>query len=105
MDFLGGMTHTEIIPRLISIGICEMDKQPMVAQKVKSKGSYSKVIQVNAPVRFFWIDGTFDGIEIGPVPDDTTRYQRSLIIDAVKAISFAMGQTVTFDEDKDAEEV
>ena len=73
-----------------------MEKHLMAAQKIKSTtGYYSKIIQVNTPVRFYWLpDGTFDGIEIGPIPEDTTRYQHRLIMDVVK-------QCIGFYEDED----
>ena len=35
-----------------------------IVKAIKPKGDYREIIEVNAPVRFFWNpDGTFDGIE------------------------------------------
>jgi len=35
-----------------------------IVRAIKPKGDYREIIEVNAPVRFFWNpDDTFDGIE------------------------------------------
>ena len=51
----------------------------MNIRKVRSKTGYDEIIEVLCPIRFYWIDGKFDGIELGPFGDKLTRYQYRLI--------------------------
>ena len=39
--------------------------------------SYKKVIEVTVPVRFYWSEDGFDGIEIGPLRDNRPGTKRS----------------------------
>jgi len=56
------------------------------AQKLKSKsGGYSKIIQVNVPVRFYWASGEYDGLEFGPF-DNLTSYESRLIKEVLEAV-------------------
>jgi len=63
----------------------------MIARKVRSK-NYPKVIEVNVPVRFYWSEDKFDGVEFGPVPSGITKYQRSLILTALRQIGVLMDE-------------
>lgn len=47
-------------------------------QKLKSK-NYSLVIQINVPVRFYWVGDKYDGLEFGPIPSETSKYQHKLM--------------------------
>lgn len=54
-----------------------MRYKKVVAEKIKSN-IYAKIIQVNVPIRFYWHEDGFDGIEFGPIPT-TTKYQLNLL--------------------------
>jgi hypothetical protein len=47
-------------------------------RKLRSR-SYSEVIEVDIPTRFYWIEKGYDGMEFGPLPKGTTRYQLRLL--------------------------
>ena len=47
--------------------------------RVRSKTRYFEIIEVRIPVRFYWTEDGFDGIEIGPFADDTTQYELKLV--------------------------
>ena len=52
-------------------------------RKLRSKGNYSKIIEVLVPVRFYWTrEGEFDGLEMGPF-DDITEYEKRLCRDII----------------------
>ena len=67
-----------------------MEVREMAAQKVRSK-YYDKIIQVNVPVRFYWAEGEFDGIEFGPFEKPVSQYQIHLIFEALTEIQEIMG--------------
>lgn len=48
-----------------------------VVKKIRSK-NYPLVIQVNAPVRFYWSKNSYDGFEFGPL-DHASRHQLKLL--------------------------
>lgn len=54
-----------------------MAKKKMVVHKIPSK-FYSKIIEVNAPIRFYWVGDDFDGIEFEPLKE-ATPYQLKLL--------------------------
>jgi len=60
------------------------------AQKIRSR-HYDKIIQVNVPVRFYWAEGEFDGIEFGPFERPVPRYQVRLVYEALGEIQEIMG--------------
>lgn len=62
-----------------------MEAKEMSAQKIRSK-YYDQIIQVNVPVRFYWAEGEFDGIEFGPFQKPVPRYQVRLIYEALAEI-------------------
>jgi len=66
-------------------------KKAMAAQKIRSRtGLYDKIIQVNVPVRFYWAEGEFDGIEFGPFERPVPRYQIRLVYQALDALAERM---------------
>lgn len=67
-----------------------MTKKAMATQQLTSLAGYDKIIQINVPIRFYWADGKFDGIEIGPIPDGTTAYQHRLIREVTNQIMALM---------------
>ncbi len=52
-------------------------KRKMVTRKIPSK-FYTKIIEVNTPIRFYWVGDDFDGVEFGPL-NKATPYQLKLI--------------------------
>lgn len=45
---------------------------------------YSRVIQVDIPIRFYWNgDDSFDGVEFGPIPKKTSTHQRKLLFEVL----------------------
>ena len=74
-----------------------MEVKEMAAQKVRSK-YYDKIIQVNVPVRFYWAEDGFDGIEFGPFMKPVPQYQIHLITDALTEIMKLMETEPTIHE-------
>jgi hypothetical protein len=70
----------------------------VVAQKVRTP-LYDLVIQVNVPVRFYWSDDGFDGIDFGPIPK-TTKYQLNLLGDIMEEMCKSLDLKVTKAKDK-----
>ena len=69
-----------------------MNKQ-LPIRKIRPKtGFYRKIIEVRVPIRFYWDEGGFDGIEFGPLGKDCTPYCRRLILDILGAIPEFMHQ-------------
>jgi len=66
-----------------------LKREEMAAQKIKSK-HYDKIIQVNVPIRFYWAEDGFDGIEFGPFKTPVSRYQTRLITEALIEIGECM---------------
>jgi len=59
----------------------------MAAQKIRSRTRYfDKIIQVNVPVRFYWAEGEFDGIEFGPFEGTVSRHQEQLVHEVLEVI-------------------
>lgn len=46
-------------------------------RKLRSK-YYTKILEVNVPVRFYWTD-IYDGFEFGEFKEGLTKYQKSLL--------------------------
>ena len=67
-----------------------MRKRKMVARKIPSK-FYAKIIEVNTPIRFYWVGDDFDGIEFGPINRPLSRYQIRLLYEALDTICKLMG--------------
>lgn len=50
-----------------------------LCRKLRShSGAYKQVIEVRVPVRFYWAEDGFDGVEFGPLRG-LNKYQHSLI--------------------------
>lgn len=48
-------------------------------------GNYSRIIEVNLPVRFYWyIDEQgqeqYDGLEFGPIPDNMSDKEHAMLV-------------------------
>ena len=58
-------------------------------RKIRSK-NYQEILEVTCPIRFYFSNDTeFDGVELGPFPEDTSRYQIRLVyhlLDRLEAI-------------------
>ena len=65
-------------------------KKKMIAHKIPSK-FYTKIIEVNTPIRFYWAGDDFDGIEFGPINRPLSRYQIRLLYEALDTICRLMG--------------
>ena len=56
------------------------------ARKVRSRsGAYTKIIEISVPVRFYWVEDEYDGLEFGPIPEGTSKHQLSLIFDVLRS--------------------
>lgn len=56
-------------------------------RKVKSKtGGYVKIIEINAPIRFYWTENGFDGIEVTFNSKLFTPHQSKLFDEVLDAI-------------------
>ncbi len=57
-------------------------------KKVPSKsGNYGLMVRVFVPATFFWNhDGSYDGVEFGPFPEETSRYQFRLLDKVLTAL-------------------
>jgi len=66
-----------------------MDKE-YSAKKLRAR-YYDKIIEINVPIRFYWVDGEFDGIEFGPFEKPISKYQIHLIYEALDTIQRLMG--------------
>lgn len=53
--------------------------------------NYSEVIQINVPVRFYFVDGTFDGIEVGPFTEELMPWQQEMFDRVLSATKNGMG--------------
>ena len=60
-------------------------KKGLPVRKLKSK-FYKKIIEVRVPVRFYWDEDGFDGIEIGPLGENYTPYCHRLISEILSAL-------------------
>jgi len=45
----------------------------------QSVSGYREIIEVTVPVRFYWTDDGFDGIEFGPFPRELFPWEMELI--------------------------
>ena len=50
----------------------------MKVRKIRSR-NYKKIIEVTAPIRFYWSEDGFDGVEFGPFDEKISKYQIKLI--------------------------
>ncbi len=57
-------------------------------KKVPSKsGNYGLMVRVFVPATFFWNhNGSYDGVEFGPFPEETSRYQFRLLDKVLTAL-------------------
>jgi len=60
-------------------------------RKVRSRtGNYTKIIEINSPIRFYWTEGGFDGIEVTLNARLETPYQKRLLFDVLDAVRTGM---------------
>lgn len=52
--------------------------------------NYDEVIEVRVPVRFYWKDGEFDGIEAGPFTESMQEWQEVMFQRCLAAIGARM---------------
>jgi hypothetical protein len=57
----------------------------MAARKIPSR-FYTKIIEVNTPIRFYWVGKDFDGIEFGPISPLATPYQHRLLSELLEFV-------------------
>lgn len=59
----------------------------MQVKAIKSKtGIYREIIEVNAPIRFFWDKDGFDGIEFSLSGEELMPWEEEMLIDCLEAI-------------------
>ncbi len=61
-------------------------------RKLHSK-NYDKVIEVQVPVRFYWVKDEYDGFEFGSLVD-CSRYQLRLLDQVIKQLAFEHNCTI-----------
>jgi len=66
--------------------------RPKAIRKIPSK-NYDEVIEVLCPIRFYWVNGDFDGVELGPLPPDLPKSERRLITHLCKSLPLSGGKT------------
>ena len=54
-------------------------------RKLRSK-IYKKIIEVRVPVRFYWTEDGFDGIELGPLDERYTKHCQRLLMDILETM-------------------
>ena len=59
----------------------------MIIRKLRSKTGYKEIIEVNVPIRFYWTENGFDGVELGPFDEKISRYQSKLLYHLLDRIS------------------
>ena len=62
-----------------------------LCHKIRSK-LYKQIIEVRVPVRFYWDEDGFDGIEFSPLAK-LNKYQLGLINDVLNELMMLMGQS------------
>jgi len=58
------------------------------ASKLRSK-YYSKIIEINVPMRFYWADTDFDGVEFGEF-NEISKWQLSLVEKCLEEIRYGI---------------
>ena len=61
-----------------------MEKE-LPIRKLRSK-FYKKIIEVRVPVRFYWTEDRFDGIELGPLDERYTKHCYRLVMDILETM-------------------
>lgn len=61
----------------------------MNVSKPRNKCGYRQIIELRVPIRFYWHEKGFDGIDIGPC-EGLTRYQSRLMDKILEAIGPAI---------------
>ena len=64
-------------------------------RKLRSK-VYKKVIEVRVPVRFYWVEDGFDGIDFGPLDKRCTTHCYRLLTEILKEIPSFMHPDMPF---------
>jgi len=60
-------------------------------RKIRGRtGNYIKIIEVNAPIRFYWTEDGFDGIEASFNARLLTPYQKRLFDNVLEAVRVGM---------------
>ena len=52
--------------------------------------NYDEVIEIRVPVRFYWKDGEFDGIEAGPFTESMQEWQEVMFQKCLTAVAGGM---------------
>ncbi len=52
--------------------------------------NYDEVIEIRVPVRFYWKDGGFDGIEAGPFTETLQEWQEVMFLKCLAAVAAGM---------------
>ena len=66
----------------------------LAAKIIRSKtGAYKRIIEIRIPIRFYWdTNNEYDGLEIGPIPKDASRYSKELIKKVINNIDGLSGE-------------
>lgn len=58
----------------------------MEIEALKTK-NYKEIIQVNVPIRFYWDEVGFDGIEFGPFKEELLPWQDEMLLQCLDAVT------------------
>lgn len=53
--------------------------------------NYDEIIEIRVPVRFYFVDGKFDGIEAGPFTEAQQEWQEVMFQKCLDAVAPALG--------------
>ena len=65
----------------------------MDIESIQTK-DYDEVIQVNVPVRFYFVDGEFDGIEMGTFTQPLMPWQEDMLERVCNAVGNGIGEEI-----------
>ena len=60
-------------------------KKELPIRKIRPK-VYKKIIEVRVPIRFYWDEKGFDGIELGPFDKKLSRHCRRLLYEVLDTV-------------------
>ena len=69
----------DLVSEIISNWVDFEESLIVPVQKVRGKTGYKSIIQVNVPIRFYWDEDGFDGIEVCPLGKNCTPYRHRLL--------------------------
>ncbi len=52
--------------------------------------NYDEVIEIRVPIRFYWKNGEFDGIEAGPFTERLQEWQEAMFTRCLEAVGEAI---------------